>query len=194
MLWSQATIPGKPRVILVDSSRNAQGWEADYCSSIFNVLGRKGVQLAGKGPLRVEKPQDLTPILVDQEAFNCIFLVSHGVGTQVPRESNLGSFWTWLSKNVGLTPKLMAVCTWEDYDPDTSQSILSAEDSFAPFAIVPQSSLSPRAAGLYFMKFFTELDMHAPDEITGKMVWFSRSKARELLRKRHIPGEIGMRC
>ena len=194
MFWSQAIIPGKPRVLLVDSCRNARGWESDYCGRIFNVLVRKGVQMAGKIPLRADVPQDLTQPFLDQAAFNCLFLVSHGAGNEVPNESNLASFWAWLSANDRLTPKLIAVCTWEHYDPDTSQAILSATDSFAPFAIVPELSLSPRAAGLYFMKFFTELDVHAPDEITGKMVWFSRSKARELLRKRNIPGEIGMRC
>jgi len=194
MFWSETSIPGKPRVLVVDSSRNVQGWEADYCRRIFDVLGRKGVQLAGNGPLQVARPQELSEALLDQVAFNCIFLVSHGVATDVPQESNLGSFWDWLSRHDELTPKLLAVCTWEDPDLDTGQSILTAEDSFAQFAIVPQSSLTPRAAGLYFMKFFTELDMHAPEEITGKIVWFSRSKARELLRKRHLPGEIGMRC
>ena len=194
MFWSETTIPGKPRLLLVDSSRNVQGWEAEFCSRIYHVLQRKQIQLAGEGPLLVDRPQDVSQALLDQETINCIFLFSYGDGPHATRESNLSSFWNWLSNCEGLSPKLLAVCTCEDYDPDTSESILKAEDSFAPFAVVPQSPLSPRAAGLFFLKFFTELDMHAPDEITGKMVWFSRTKARELLRKRHLPGEIGMRC
>ena len=194
MFWSQATIPGKPRLLVVDSSGNAQAWEAEYCRRISDVLGRKGMQLVRNQPLRVNRPQELSEALIDQDAFNCILLISHGVGGQVPKESKLESFWDWLTSKDWPAPKLLAVCTWEDHDPDTSKSILAAQDSFAQFAIVPQTSLSPRAAGLFFMKFFTELDLHAPDEITGKMVWFSRSKARELLRKRHLPGEIGMRC
>ena len=194
MFWSDVTIPGKPKLLVVDSSRNVQGWEAEFCSRIYRVLGRKQIQLAGEGPLRVDRPQDVSEALLDQESFNCIFLFSHGGALHSTEESNLSSFWNWLSNYKGLSPKLLAVCTCENYDPDTSQSILKAEDSFAPFAIVPQSPLSPRAAGLFFLKFFTELDMHAADEISGKMVWFSRSKARELLRKRHLPGEIGMRC
>ncbi len=192
MLWSQTTIPGKPRLLLVDGSRDAQGWEAEFCSRMFNVLGRKGIDLAGERPLKVDRPQDLSEALQDQGAFNCLFLVGHGA--QVPEESKLSSFWNWLSNHDGLTPKLLAVCTFEDHDPVTSQAILSAEDSFAQFAVVPQSPLSPRGAGLYFMKFFTELELHSHDAITGRMVWFSRSKARELLRKRRLPGEIGMRC
>ena len=194
MFWSDTSIPGKPRLLLVDSSSNVQGWEAEFCSRIYHVLQRKQMRLAGEGPLLVDRPQDVSQALLDQETINCIFLFSHGGGPHSSEESNLSSFWNWLSRCEGLSPKLLAVCTCEDYDPDTSESILKAEDSFAPFAIVPQSPLSPRAAGLFFLKFFTELDMHAPDEITGKMVWFSRSKARELLRKRHLPGEIGMRC
>ena len=194
MFWSDTTIPGKPRLLLVDSSRNVQGWEADFCSRMYRVLERKRMRLAGEGPLRVNRPEELTEALLDLEGFNCIFLFSHGDGQNTTEESNLRSYWHWMSSHEGLSQKLLAVCTCEDYDPDTSQSILTAEDSFAPFAIVPQSTLSPRAAGLFFLKFFTELDMHAPDEITGKMVWFSRSKARALLQKRHLAGEIGMRC
>ena len=194
MFWSDVTIPGKPRLLVVDSSRNVQGWEAEFCSRIYHVFERKQMSLAGTGPLRVERPQDVSEALLDQESFNCIFLFSNGGGPHATEESNLSNFWNWLSSYQGLSPKLLAVCTCEEYDPDTSQSILAAEDSFAQFALVPNSSMSPRAAGLFFMKFFTELDLHADDAITGKMVWFSRSKARELLRKRHLTGDIGMRC
>ena len=194
VFWSQITIPGKPSLLVVDSSRNAQGWEAEFCGRIFKVLYRKGMHLVGEAPLRVDRPQDLYESFLNQEAFNCIFLVGQGPGPHIPEESNLSCYWGWLSSYEGLTPKLLAVCTCEDHDPDTSQSILAAEDSFAQLAIVPQSPLSPRAAGLFFLKFFTELELHAADAITGRTVWFSRSKARELLRRRHLPGEIGMRA
>lgn len=100
--------------------------------------------------------------------------------------SKLSNFWDWQSNYEGMAPKLLTICICEDYDPYTSQSILMAKDSFAKFAIVHQSPLTPRVAGLFFMKFFTELDVHTADAITGQMGWFSRSKARELLRKRHL--------
>ena len=72
-----------------------------------------------------------------------------------------------------LDPKLLVVCTWEDHDADTSESILASGSSVASLAIAPQSPLSPRAAGLFFMKFFSELGDHSSDAITGRMVWFS---------------------
>ena len=192
MLWSQTTIPGKLGLLVIDVCRNEQGWESEFCSRIFNVLRRKGMTLVGENPLVVDRPQGLSEALQDQSAFNCVFLVGHAA--QVPEESTLSGYWSWLSSLDVLEPKLLAVCTFEDHDPDISQSILSAEDSFAQLAVVPQSPLSPRAAGLFFMKFFTELDFHAPDAITGRMVWFSHAKAKELLRRRRLPGEIGMRC
>ena len=192
MIWSQTTIPGKPRLLVVDGCHNHQGWEAEFCTRIFNVLGRKGMDLVGEGPVKVDRPHDLSEAIQDQGAFNCVFLVGHGA--HISEESNLSDYWAWLSGQGGLTPVLLAICTFEDHDPDTSQSILSAKDSFAQLAIVPQSPLTPRAAGLFFMKFFTELDFHAPDAITGKMAWFSCAKAKELLRKRRLPGEIGARC
>lgn len=191
-MWSQTTIPGKLGLLVVDVCRNDQGWESEFCSRIFNVLRRKGMTLVGERPLNVDRPQGLSEALQDQSAFNGVFLVGHAA--QVPEESKLSGYWDWLSSLDGLEPKLLAVCTFEDHDPDTSQSILSAADSFAQFAVVPQSPLSPRAAGLFFMKFFTELDLHAADTITGRMVWFSHAKARELLKRRRLPGEIGMRC
>ena len=194
MFWSQISIPGKLWALVVDGSCNVQGWEEEFCDRIFDVLRRKGMQLAGEGPLRAYRPEDLVGALSNQDSINCIFLLCHGHGAQVPQESKLSSFWAWLSGCEGLTSKLLAVCTWETHDPKTSQSILEAKNSFAELAIVPQSPQTPRAAGLFFMKFFTELDLHSHNSIDGKMVWFSHSKARELLKRRQLHGEIGMRC
>ena len=180
--------------MVVDGSCDAQGWEADFADRIFNTLRKKDVELVGETPLRARRPEDLSDALSDQDAFNCVFLFCHGAGAQVSQDSKLSSFWTWLSACGGLTPKLLTVCTCETYDADTSQSILEARDSFAQLAIAPQSPLSPRAAGLFFMKFFVELDLHANDSITSKMAWFSHAKARELLKRRHLTGQMGIRC
>ena len=191
-MWSETTIPGIPRLLVVDASCNLLGWESEFCHRISNVLKRKGMHLAGEQPLETGQPQDLATVLSDS-ALNCILLIGHGDRPGMPKGSQLGSYWNWLSAHDGINPKLLAIYACEGHDPDTSASILSASDSFAQFAIVPQSEIHPHAAGLYFMKFFTELNLHAAESITGKMVWFSRSKARELLRKRRLAGEFGAR-
>ena len=156
------------------------------------MLRRKGIATAAEVPLKIDRPQLLSEALQDQDAFNCIFLVGHA--GRVSGTSNISDFWTWLLNSDRLTSKLLAVCTFEDHDPETSQSILSTENGLPQFAVVPKSPLSPRAAGLFFMKLFTELEFHAPDEITGRMVWFSHAKAKELLKKRRLAGELGIRC
>ena len=194
MLWSQIVIPGRPRVLVVDGSRNREGWEAEFIDRIFDVLKRKGVQLVGEAPVRSKGPKELDQLLERQDTFNCIFLFGHGDVDNVRDEASLRDYWTWLSSHKALTPKLMAFCSCETYDPETSDAVLKARDSFAQLALAPQSPLTTREAGLFFMKFFAELELHAQDDITGKMVWFSHSKAREILRRRHYPGRIGVRC
>ena len=143
--------------------------------------------------MRARNPEDLAEVCREQYSFNCMFLACHGNATHSDH-SSLAAYWDWLSQHQGLDPKLLAVCTWEDHDADTSESILESGDNVASLAIVPQSPLSTRAAGLFYMKFFTELGDHSSDSITGRMVWFSCTKARELLRRRRLPGQIGMRC
>ena len=142
MFWSQITIPGKPRLLMVDASRNAQGWETELSDRVFNVLSRKEIEIAGRRLLRVNSPQDLGEALEDEQAFNCILLFCNAQGPRVRQEFGLSAFWTWLSKHKTLSPKLVAVCTWEMDDPETVERILTADDTFAPLAVVPKSPLS----------------------------------------------------
>ena len=192
MFWSQITIPGKPRLLVVDGSRNVLGWESQFCDRISNVLVRKEVDLVAGGAARINGPEELAPLLHDQQA-NCIFLLCHG-HKQDGQTATLGDYWKWLAGQNDLTETLLAVCTYEGHDPETAQAIMDAGDSFAKLAVAQQSDMSLRAAGLFYMKFFTELDLHAYDSITGKMVWFSHSKAREILKRRNLPGRMGLRC
>jgi hypothetical protein len=194
MFWSQKVIPGKPRVLIVDGTHNQEGWEEDFCDRIFNVLRRKGVGLVGESPVSAKRPDELNNVLGSQGPFNCLFLLGHGNIDNSREETSLSYFWNWLCNYEGLAPKLVAICSCENYDAETSEAVLTARDSFAQLALAPQSPLKPREAGLFFMKFFAELDLHAQDDITGKMVWFCHSKATEILKRRHYSGRIGIRC
>ena len=194
MIWSQITIPGKPRILMIDGTRSTQSWENEFSGRIFTVLKRKGLDLVGDVPLRPSQPQDLNAVLDGEDSFNCLFLLCHGKAADVPEETKLAAYWTSLSNRGTLKSKLLAVCSWETPDTETGQSILDARDSFAQIALVPGSTLSQRAAGLFYLKFFTELDLHSDDSIMGKMVWFSHAKAKELLKRRSLSGEIKVRC
>ena len=194
MMWSSVSIAGKPTILVVDASHNLEGWELEFCDRLYTSMSRRGLHLKGNAPVRVERPEDLASDLEAQEAFNCILLFAHEESEGAPPGAGLRSYWSWLDSYAGLHPVLFGGCSWEGYDPTASQEILESPESFAPLALVPQSPLTPREAGLFFLKFFTELELHSTDSITGRMVWFSCSKARELLRRRRLTGKFGMRC
>ena len=192
-MWSSESIPGKPTILMVDASSNVDGWESEFCDRLFTSMSRRGIQLKGSSPVRVKSPEELLPHLEPRDAFNCIFLFGHDKEDSGSHGSNLSSYWAWLNTDAGLSGVLFAACSWEDYDSELSREILEAGESFAPMALAPQSVLTPREASLFFLKFFTELNLHSTDSITGRMVWFACSKARELLRRRRLPGKVGAR-
>ena len=194
MLWSAVSIPAVPTILIVDASRNLEGWESEFCDRLFASMRKRGLRLEGSGPVKTENPRQLVTHVESQQAFNCLLLLGHGKGDGVEPGMDLGSYWSWLNAQNGLLPKLVALCMWQRYDQSLSREVLESPQTFAPLALAPQAPMTPREAGLYFLKFFTELDLHSDGSITGKMVWFSGSKARELLKRRRLTGKVGVRC
>ena len=190
MVWSAATIPGPPSLLVVDASGGREGWEADFCRRLAGSLGRRGLRVALASP--AERPDDLRPRLEGAPPVNCLLLAGHPQPTA--SGGGLRGCWEWLQAQEALHPMLVALCTWDDHDPDLSREVLQAPSSLAPFVLAPTSPLTPREAGLYFLKFFIELHLHAPEDISGRMVWFSASKAAALLRRRGLAGTVGIRC
>ena len=186
MVWSAATIPGPPALLVVDASDGREGWEADFCRRLAGSLRRRGLSVA------LATPADLRARLTDSPPPNCLLLA--GRATPSATESGLRACWEWLQAQEGLPPMLVALCAWGDHDPDLGREVLHGPTGLAPFALAPTSPLTPREAGLYFLKFFIELHLHAPEEISGRMVWFSASKAAALLRRRGLAGTVGVRC
>lgn len=194
MLWKPITIPGKPKIAVIDGSSNTEGWEADFSDRIFANFQRRGMLLKETILPRVTRPTELGLHLTPEHSFNCILLFTHAQPEPGVHSSGLEGYWEWLIKHPWTSQKLLAICTWEQPDPSITDAVLKSGDNFAPLALIPQSSMSPREAGLYFMKFFAELDLHTSDNLTGKMVWFSASKAKELLRRRNLKGSVGVNC
>lgn len=194
MLWKPITIPGKPKLAVIDGSSNAEGWEAEFSDRIFANFQRRGMLLKETILPRVNQPTELERHLTPQDSFNCILLFTHAHTQTGGSSTGLEGYWDWLSKHPWASQKLLAICTWEQPDPSITNAVLKSDGNFAPLALIPQSPMSPREAGLYYMKFFAELDLHTSDSLTGKMVWFSASKAKELLRRRNLTGSVGVNC
>jgi hypothetical protein len=172
-MWSSVTISGSPRILIVDATKNSQGWEHAFSDRLYQSLKKTGLQMEGTGPLYLSNEQNYPNF-----DFNCLLLVTH---SDFVRQQTL--------------PKcLFAICATEPVDPQTSEFLLKSNPSAVPFSILPQSEMTPREAGLFYLKFFTELQLHSKDSISGKMVWFSFSKARELLKRRRYQAKFGVRC
>ena len=107
MIWSQITIPGNPRILIVDGTRNTQGWENEFAARIFTVLKRKGLDLVGDVPLRPSQPQDLNAVLEGEDSFNFIPKRINGPMVNVDEKITQNVFGCKFSKNkyLYLNPK-----------------------------------------------------------------------------------------
>jgi hypothetical protein len=169
-MWSSVTIPGVPRILMLDLTQNANGWEYAFFDRLHLALEKSGLQVE-EGPLRPNQS-----IEFQKFQFNCLLVFAH-------ERSNI------LEKLHIEQPYLLALCSVETFDPELSDQILKQVPSIAPM-----STMSAREAGLFYLKFFTELNLHSKDHISGKMVWFSFSKAKEFLKRRRYSAKFGVKC
>lgn len=189
-MWSSVTVPGAPQILMVDTTRNVQGWEHAFFDRLRGSLQRSELQMEGNSPLRPKHAAELPASLIRFD-FNCLLLFAH---PESESDSKLSVFWDSLRLQPNLPPFLLAVCSTPNFDPQVTEEVLKSTPAVTPLAIAPLSPMTPREAGLFYLKFFTELKLHSADSISGKMVWFSFSKARELLRRRRYSARFGVRC
>lgn len=192
MLSSRVVIEGPPTLLLVDASRDLAGWESGFCDRLCAAMVRRGLRLVGGRSLQVGAPEELGRHLPLLDAANCFLLIGHGVETTQSASAELREYWAWLRANAA-GPKLLAVCSWADHDPAFSEEVLQATGEFAPLALAQQSPVTGREGGLFLLKFFTELHLHSEVTITGRMAWFSWSKATALLKRRRLTGSFALR-
>jgi hypothetical protein len=190
LFWSEVTVQGRPRVLLLDAVSDRDGWEAEATQRIAASLVRRDIPVVGGTPVVVAGAGDIAAAIEPTGDFNCIFLTARAEGSPTAAEC-----WRALQDGLAGEIKLFAMCTWDSADPVVSAEVLGGEETFAPVAVAQQEPMSGRGASLFFMKFFAELDMHSEstNSMSGKMVWFGHSKAREIMRRRHYDGRVGLR-
>ena len=188
--WSDVIVPGRPHVLAIDACADANGWEADSASRVVASLTRRDIPVVSGGPIAITDPDQIRQALSDSDDYNAILLFA-----RADFNPGVGRFWEALRSELQGQEKLLAVCTWDSSDESTASEILESPETFAHIAIAQQTPLTVRGAGLFFMKFFVEVDMHSEstESMTGKMIWFGHSKAREILRRRKYDGRVGLR-
>jgi hypothetical protein len=171
-MWSSVTIPGAPKILMVDKTQNIQGWEYAFSERLYQSLKKTGLEMEKDEPLH-----SINQLSIYN--FNCLLFFTHSQNEvlHIVRSQDQPSY-------------LLAICSTDAFD----ESILKANTVTTPIVIAPLSPMSVREAGLFYLKFFTELKLHSKDAISGKMVWFSFSKARELLKRRRYAAKFGVLC
>lgn len=190
LFWSDVIVPGRPHVLVLDAVADRSGWEAEACQRIAASLVRRNITVVGGSPVHVAGADDILSAVESAGEYNCVFL-----SARADASPSAADCWAALQDGLAGESKLFAMCTWDSADPDVGADVLGAEVTFAPLAVAQQEPMTVRGASLFFMKFFAELDMHSEStsSLTGKMVWFGHSKAREIMRRRHYDGRVGLR-
>ena len=98
MVWSAATIPGAPTLLVVDASDGREGWEADFCRRLAGSLRRRGLSVA------LAQPVDLRAHLDGSPPPSCLLLAGHP--TPSAPENTLRACWEWLRTQAELPPML----------------------------------------------------------------------------------------
>ena len=175
-MWSSVTIQGIPRILMIVSTQDKEGEEYAFSDRLYKSLKKSGLEMEGDMPLHTVRNR-----LSDYQ-FNCLLMFTHS-----PKD---------VFETIGSYPSsyLLAICSTDGFDLKSGESILKSDQLIAPIVIAPLSTMSLREAGLFYLKFFTELKLHSSENITGKMVWFSVSKAKELLKRRRYAAKFGVRC
>ena len=193
-MMSSTVIPAPPSLLLVDASRNTAGWESELCDRMLATMARRNMSLVEQAAVRVSTAEGLGAHASTLQSASCIVLIGHGANGAPYPNADVRRYWQWLTANV-TGPKLVAVCTWLSYDPELTNDILKTPHDLAPLAVAQQSVVAPREGALFLLKFFAELRLHSESStMTGRMAWFSWTKAKELLKRRRLEAAFGLRA
>ena len=125
--------------MFVDATQNIQGWEHEFSDRLYKSLQRSDLQMSGDTALRVSNFQELK---LNEFVFNCMILFAHAeLEYSLPR----------------IDSGLLAILSSPDFDPRVSEEVLKSTPPIAAIAIAPLSAMTAREAGLFYLKFFTEL-------------------------------------
>jgi hypothetical protein len=161
---------------MIDVTQNTEGQEYAFSDRLYQSLKKSALQMEADAPLHA------IPNQWSDYQFNCLLIFTHSP------ENVLNAI-----NSVHLSSYLLAICSTDGFNAESGESIVKSNPPIAPIIIAPMSIMSLREAGLFYLKFFTELKLHTTDSISGKMVWFSFSKAKELLKRRRYAAKFGVR-
>ena len=187
-LLSTTVIQRSLSLLILDATDEHTGSEADISTRLQITLSKRGLPFAAPSSIAIASPADLSAHDDVLASASCVVVLG---STDAHPGLCLG-IWNALA-NHDPTPKLAIACQFGAHDPTLTDTVLNAASVWAPIAIAPQSPVGHRDGGLFLLKFLTEVQLHSGEQITGRMAWFSWKKAGELLKRRSLVAQFGLR-
>ena len=186
-MWSSAFIPGKPvvSVIAIEETETATGLATT--SRLSQKLKRRKIALGSSNLASVLHANTPPTSTADSNCFLLVWTTFEGRANDC-----LSTIWESLLQRSKSGPILVALLGGVDADPAFEQ-IIETPGPTIPFLLTQTRSVPFHHGEAYILKFFSELALHSPDNISGKMVWFSATKAAALLKTRGVATAFTLR-
>ena len=161
-------------MLVVDATQNLGGWEHKTSARIYRSMKLRKVRVEGDGVLKPTSPETLAPLL-ESHTFNCLLIGGQGPGPDVEDSASLHAYLDTVLDNPSV--QLLALWTCGSPAPRIEEELTTVVVS-KPILLYSESDLGAHEAFVFFSRFFEELALHCPDDISAPMARFSYLKTR----------------
>src|SRR6185312_15389489 len=116
-MWSSVSIPGTPRILMVDVTQNKDGQEYAFADRLYQSLKKSELKMDADAPLHT------IPNLSDVQ-FNCLLIHTHSPKDVLETISSQD-----------LSSYLLAICSTDGFDAGAGESVLKSNPPVAPIMI-----------------------------------------------------------
>src|SRR5262245_54279970 len=109
-MWSAISIPGVPRILMIDVTQNKEGQEYAFSDRLYQSLKKSGLQMEGDSPIHA------IPGQLSDYQFNSVLIFAHS-----PKD---------VLETISLqhpSSYLIAICSTDGFDTESSESILKSD-------------------------------------------------------------------
>jgi len=163
--------PGHPVVLIVDITRDREGFEYRMTQSISDELRKRAVDLTQNSPVFAADVSEYLGAFNSAPTFNCLLLVAHGGrepkgGRASEVAGALGRIdWYSLSALTGnLRDKFVMLAVCHGYCQDAISAFLT-DDSWALSLLASKVPLNSKEAIAFFPPFLETLARVCPESI-----------------------------
>ena len=171
-----SSTPGPLRVLIVDVTRNLNGFEYQVSENIKVALLRGGVPVTANSPALVVDELGFSSAFSDAGEFSAILLVAHGAEDEGGQDASFvegpGSVDEWFSVAAlteQMQDKLLLLCVCHGHCQDAIDAFV-LDTSLCLSLVAPNSELTTSEAEAFFPNFLMMLQPTSAKEIDPKTI------------------------